>query len=713
MRYKFGNPRPSQSLLLYFSRNISYPLSLSLFFLLAKTQGLRRTGTQFTCKEREMTRSQNIDIIENVADDPRMDAASLQKQLCSARDLDSVRSVAKNVLAAQPTSQKTCVRLALMVALRVTELVCQSIDRLLEQPASQSRGAFHDSGMYRPCRRGNGDHQVSVDNVQGLPELIPMIDVAIGYLRKLGAFDDYACVILRLMQLSSFRHDSDDLIVHRCLLASHALAEGYIGAKQSELCATDYPHGAQPVRYPKDDVKQAVLRTVSGPILGHHQILTCNSAMCFDTEMSPKLAFISYKENLCWLVDWALAHRGDADILATLNTIVDFNSSVHHTASTGRHSHKEPSPTEGKDLSWRTRNKVGSQFTQWLANMDQVVKESTNPSLLHTGVLCTVGNVVRKVLVASVAYGSWQFWPTPRPMMFDDYAELVCAFIGAMVRGWAIDHDTEASIREHNSLNWVCKECSSALTSEVLGPANARATRDDSIMRLAWGPQTYFFVGLRHHGFARRVDNLREKNPHQVYRVLVRQITPYCSPIVAGDNVSAIISKLLALCGIQLVDFHGDLGEKEWDCQPRMCSKCQFDGYRAQLFMVSVGMARLAAMVLDHEQSQPLLHLIDTYGYRLFPAVQTRLLVLCPCIPRWTSDVMSQAYADAGMSCGQSDCSVPASQRHVNEMSVADGFNDIILTKTLLCQALAEAESYANKTGQQEWLDTVSNPLQI
>ncbi|KAJ5570437.1 uncharacterized protein N7459_009867 [Penicillium hispanicum] len=659
-----------------------------------------------------MTRSQGIVMIENGSDNSTPEAATLQKQLCAAQDLDSVRSVVIRELLSQPTPTRIGVRLALMVALRVTELVCQSVDRLLERPASGTRGAFHDSGMYRPCRRGNGDHRVPVDNEQGLRELFSMIDIATNYLQKLGAFDDYASVITRLVQVSSFHHDSDDLIVHRCLLASHALAEGYVGAKQSELSAADYPHGAQPVRYPKDDVKQAVLRTVSGPILGHHQILTCNSAMCFDSGMNPKLAFVSYKENLCWLVDWALAHREDGDILATLTTIVGSNSAIPSTANAGRLSH-ESLPTQGKDLSWRVRNEVGSEFTQWLANMDQVVKESTNPSLIHTGVLCTVGDLVRKVLVASVAYGSWQFWPTPRPLTFHDYTELVCAFIGAMVRGWAIDHDTEASIREHNSLNWVCKDCSTALTSEVLGPANARATRDDSIMRLAWGPQTYFFVGLRHHGFARRVDNLREKNTDLVYHKLVRRITPYCSPIVAGDNVPIIVTKLLALCGIQLVDFHDDLGEKEWDCQPRMCSKCQFDGYRAQLFMVSVGVARLAAMVLDHDQSQPLVRLMDNYGYRLFPAVQTRLLVLCPCIPRWTSDVMSQAYADAGTSCGQSDCSLPASQCHNNGLSMADGYNDNPLTEALLCQAFTEAESYANKTGQHEWLDTVSKPLRI
>lgn len=660
-----------------------------------------------------MTRSQGIDMIENCPNDFTMDAATLQNQLCAAQDLDSVRSVVKHELPAQPMSTKTGVRLALMVALRVTELVCQSIDRLLEQPASGTTGAFHDSGMYRPCRRGNGDHHVPVDNEQGLRELIPMIDVATDYLQKLCAFNDYASVITRLVQVSSFRHDSDDLVVHRCLLASHALAEGYIAAKQSELSAADYPHGAQPVRYPKDDVKQAVLRTVSGPILGHHQILTCNSAMCFDAGMHPRLAFISYKENLCWLVDWALAHREDRDILPILNSIVGSNSATTPTANAGRLSHQESFPIQGKDLSWRVRNEVGSEFTQWLAKMDHVVKESTNPSLTHTGVLCTVGSLVRKVLVASVSYGSWQFWPTPRPMTFDDYTELVCTFIGAMVRGWAIDHDTEASIREHNSLNWVCKDCSTALTSEVLYPANARATRDDSIMRLAWGPQTYFFVGLRHHGFARRVDNLRENNTDLAYHMPVRQITPYCSPIAAGDNVPVIVTKLLALCGIQLVDFHNDLGETEWGCQPRMCSKCQFDGYRAQLFMVSVGVARLAAMVLDHDQSRPLVRLMDTYGYRLFPAVQARLLVLCPCVPRWTSDVMSQAYADAGTSCGQSDCSVPASQCHSSGLSVADEYNDVPLTEALLCQALAEAESYANKTGQKEWLDTVSKPLKI
>jgi len=637
---------------------------------------------------------------------------TLQSQLCAAQDLDAVRSVVKHALPAQPMPTKAGVRLALMVALRVTELVCQSIDRLLKNPASRTSGAFHDSGMYRPCR-GNKDAHGTVNKEQGLEDLIPMIDMATDYLQKLDAFDDYASVITGLVQVSSFRHDNDDLIVHRCLVASHALSEGYIGAKQSKLSAADYPHGAQPVRYPKDDVKQAVLRTVRGPILGHHQIITCNSTMCFDPAMHPKLAFVSYKENLCWLVDWTLAHREDKDILTTLNTIVDSNSAIHPTANPKVLSYQDSIPTQGFDLSWRGRNEVASEFTKWLAKMDKVVKESTDPSLLHTGVLCKEETLVRKVLVASVAYGSWQFWPSPRPLTFDDYTEVVCTFIGAMVRGWAVDHDSEASIREHNSLNWVCKDCSAALTSEVLGPANARSTRDDSIMRLAWGPQTYFFVGLRHHGFARRVDNLREKSTNLAYHKPVRQITPYCSPIVAGDTVPIIVIKLLALCGIQLEDFRSDLGEKEWDCQPRMCSECQFDGHRAQLFMLSVGAQRLAATVLDPGQSQALVRLIDNYGYRLFPAIQTRLTVLCPCIPRWTSDVMSQAYADAGTSCGQSDCSVPASQCHSNGMTMADGYDDISRTEALLCQAVAEAEAYANKTGQQEWFDTVSKPLKI
>ncbi|KAK2753623.1 hypothetical protein FQN54_007400 [Arachnomyces sp. PD_36] len=653
----------------------------------------------------------DINIIENVSDDCTTNAAALEKQLCVAWDLASVRLVVKHELPTQPAATRLGVHQALAVALRVTALVCQSIDRLLGQPTSKTRGAFHDSGMYYPCRQENGDHRVPWKSEQGLRELIFMIDIATDYLQKLDAFDYYASVITGLVQVSSFSDESDDLVVHRCLLASHALSEGYVGAKQSELSAADYPRAPQPVRYPKDDVKQAVLRTAKGPILGHHQILTCNSAMCFDPEMHPKLAFMSYKENLCWLVDWALTHREDADILDALKTIVGSNSAILSTANDGRLSKQEPIPTNGIDLSWRVRNKIGNQFCQWLAKMDEVVKESTDPSLIHTGVLCNVSHWVRKVLVVSFSYGSWQFWPAPRPMTFDDYAEVVCAFIGAMVRGWSIDHDSEASIREHNSLNWVCKDCSTALTSEALLPANAKATRDDIIMRFAWGPQTYFFVGMRHHGFARRVDNLREKSPGLTYNTPVQQITPYCSPIVAGDNVPIMVNKLLALCGMQLVDFQSDLGEKEWDCQPRMCSECQFDGYRAQLFMVSVGLARLAATTLDHDQSRPLVRLMDNYGYRLFPRVQALLLVQCSCIPRWTSDVMSRAYADAGVTCGQSDCSIPGSEYHTNGMTVGDDYDDASLREALLSQASAEARSYADRTGQQEWLDIVLKPL--
>ena len=161
------------------------------------------------------------------------DIHDLQTQLCAAQDLDSVRSVAKHVLPTQPTPTESGVHVALMVALRVTELVCQSIDQLLEQPASHTRGAFHDAGMYRPCR-GNREPHGPADQKRGLRELIPMIDVVTYYLQKLEPLDDYASVVTRLVQASSFHHESDDLVVHRCLIASHALSEGYIGAKQSK-----------------------------------------------------------------------------------------------------------------------------------------------------------------------------------------------------------------------------------------------------------------------------------------------------------------------------------------------------------------------------------------------------------------------------------------------------------------------------------------------
>lgn len=413
------------------------------------------------------------------------------------------------------------------------------------------------------------------------------METATKYLLRQGAFDDYATVVTGLVKASSFSDESDDFVIHRCLLASHAFADVYMLALQGELAAVRQPQRSG-ARYPKGDVAEAVVRTARGPILGHHQILALNCAACSDADMDPGLAFVSYRDNLCWLHDWATAGRRDGNILAAVrtSTAAAGGEAQSGAAETGPELESDPDPDPDPQSGpadtgpwpWQARNGIGDQFSRWLARLDHVTKTSRNARLAHAGALCHhVDASTRKVLVASVCYGSFHFWPTPRLMSTGDYAEHVCACMGEMARGWAIDHDTEACIGEHNLLNWLCRACAAAATRETLSPANARAARGDDVMRVAWGPQTYFYFGRRHCGFARRVDNLGER---PVRPVPVRPVPPSCTPIAAGDGVAEAAAKLLALCGAEPVRAI-DLGGPDWPCRPRICRRCAFDGDRA------------------------------------------------------------------------------------------------------------------------------------
>lgn len=477
---------------------------------------------------------------------------------------------------------------------------------------------------------------------------------------------------------------------------------------QSRLVAEEYYFAPCPARYGKDDVKNDVALSASGPILGNHQVLTHLLPTCAHADMTPKLAFTSYRDQFCYLEDWATANREDGDAPELLGSVITLNKSFETLFA------KHPT----YNCPWRARNKIGTELTRWLAKFDHTTKDSSNAYLTHTGILCTSHAWVRKVMVVSISYGSYGLWPAPFDLAMEDYAEVVCAYIGAMWRGWSVDHDVEASIGEHNAMNWLCRTCATATAREVFSPANANAPRKCHILRLAWTPQSYFYFGLRHHGFERRVDNLLESNSSlsSSHRSLFQQVAPVYSPIASGDNVSTIVTKLLGMCGMRVVDDIGDLGDKDWACHPRICSTCDFENSRSQLFMISVGAARLAVM-LPRNCRPHFIHLIDMFGLRLFPALQARILCQCPCVPEWLADVIAHGYTEAGTRCGQSDCTVQCGSENHGLLPSSPGSNegttidDTSLRSMLLNQAMEEAARYAEKSGQMEWLEVVSQPL--
>ncbi|RAK85659.1 hypothetical protein BO79DRAFT_155522 [Aspergillus costaricaensis CBS 115574] len=505
------------------------------------------------------------------------------EQLESAADIASIRAVLNDHHVTAFPATLSGVHQALTVALRVALLICDSIDDLI---MDQATAAFHDALAYRPCLHGTeAGFQIHVQSV--LSDLTSMIDVSTEYLLRLGLFADYAALIVsKLVSASAFGAETDDLVIHRCLMACSALSEVYATARQSSLIAEEYDLAPCPPRYRKDDVKDDIVQSASGPILGNHQIMTLNFPLCAHADMIPKLAFTSYRDNFCWFEDWATADRGDGDTPKLVSSVITLNKSFETLFA------KHPT----YNCPWRARNKIGTELTRWLAKLDHTTKDSSNAYLTHTGILCTSHAWVRKLMVASISYGTYGNWPVPFELAMDDYAEVVCTYIGAMWRGWSVDHDVEASIGEHNAMNWLCRACAMATTRDAFSPANAKAIRKDYILRLAWSPQSYFYFGLRHHGFERRVDNLLEtstrlSSPH---RCLVQQVAPVYSPIMSGDNVCTIVTKLLGMCGMRVVSDFGDLGDKDWACHPRICSTCDFANSRSQLFMVSVGAARLA-----------------------------------------------------------------------------------------------------------------------
>lgn len=475
---------------------------------------------------------------------------------CSA-DIASIRAVLNGYHAKAFPATISGVHQALTVALRVGLLLCESIDDLI---TDQTTGAFHDTRSYRPCLRCT-ESSCQIQSRSLLHELTSIIDVSTDYMLRLELFVDYATMIVsNLMSAPAIEVENDDLLIHRCLMACNALFEAYARARQSRLVAEEYNVAPHPARYAKDDVKNDVAEAASGPILGNHQIMTVNLAMCAHADMTPKLAFTCYRDNFCWFEDWATANREDGDTLTLLSSFITVNKSFETLYE--RH------PTD--ECPWRARNKIGKEVARWLAKLDHATKDASNAYLTHTGILCTSPAWVRKLMVASLSYGSYGLWPVSHDLAIDDYADVVCACIGAMWRGWSVDHDVEASIGEHNGMNMLCRACATATAREAFSPANAKALRKNQILRLAWAPHSYFYFGLRHHGFERRVDNMLESSDRSssAHQCLVQQVAPTYSPILSGDNVSIIVKKLLGMCGMKVMGDIGGLGNEDGHVTP-------------------------------------------------------------------------------------------------------------------------------------------------
>lgn len=637
-----------------------------------------------------------------------MKANELVRMLSNVENLEELRVQAPRVL-----TEKCDVMTRLAVAARVCKLVCDGIHELWQRDPEGRTGAVRDTLLCRGCHGATRETSRSGGNETWLSELMPVASKVSEYLTVLGEFQRFASLVSELVEASMFAQDGEDLIIHRSLFAWHAVMETYMRMLQGEVVPSHRQNGHNASRYDKGDAKDAVVRTALGPVIGHHQLIALTCATFSDSGMSPREAFMTYRENMVWVHDWATAHRADGGIVQELFDAFNMTSAVTEEHRCG---------PRVRGYVWEERNYFGERFTAWLARLDHTTRATSQAFLLHTGVLCRASEPIREMTMVCVSYGSYGFWGMRRELHGTDSLKFVCACIGEMLRGWAIDHDTEAAVSEHSLLNWLCVACATRSSQEALSPINAAAEREDWEMRIAWGPQTYFFFDIRHHGLMRRMDNLRALQAGQPDSDVHFAAAPRtCDPIKSGDTVPTMVTKLLALSGLSLTtDGSGrglDLDPARWECHPRICPECSFEGDREQLFMISLGCARLAA-ALPEGQRRRFALLVEKYGFRLFPAVQVRLLVQCDCVPRWTADVMSSGYRDAWTACGQNAClltgadaSAPPPATDGASLDEDDEYGGELLHKVLLRQAHAEARQYATRTGRRDWLDVVSAPI--
>lgn len=610
---------------------------------------------------------------------------SVIRALVAARDPVALRSVAVNILGVDSPLN---VRIA--IAARMGIEICLRVDALRESGGHP--GAELDTAIVPHCVRKERLPRVGLD--EWLRELVVVADGVADALPGIGMYDSYAALQRTLINVAAFEGECDDLLAHRCLLSLHAVTEVHLRMLQGRVGPLRSVNGRHSSRYEKGNVRPAVLETAAGPILGHHQILSHSAATCSHEAMGLDEAFIAYRENLCWLTDWDTAGRGDSGTWEALAI--------------------ETGVTEADGAwMWRRRNAIGAPLNAWIAALDHAGKQETGGQWLHTGVLCDdVTATVRKVAIVSGLYGNYHYWPTDFPLSLDDYAVNVCACIGEMIRGNAIDHDSEAGIAEHSLYNWLCVDCARRATRDCFSRDNALAQRDDWEMRIAWAPQTYLYCAMRHQGFRRRVDNL---TGHREV-ISATSIRPRCKPICSQDTLPTMVRKLLALSGSDVHDRDLDAlaaDMSRWQCKPRLCAKCDFDGAGAQLYLVAIGCARLAAS-LPEEHRDALTRLVDLYGFRLFPALQVRMLVRCTCVPKWLADVMSAGYEDSRMTCGQTACvatdPTPRAMRPA-DTTEQDDYEGRSLRQALLEQSLDEARLYAQRTGRGAWLEVVSGRM--
>ncbi|WP_143023037.1 hypothetical protein [Lentzea jiangxiensis] len=619
-----------------------------------------------------------------------------------ASDLDELRNLHVNYMS-QAVEKAEKLRSAALLSGRVCLLICDEIDIL--RASGKNLGATHDTSIYASCVRELARSEPASGGVEDdLKNLVEVANRVADFLADIGLLDVFVDHVAGLLNIDAIRSEVDDLLLHRCLHVWYMFSETYLRGLLASLDPAVHVDGSGAAGYEKGNVNQTVLDCATGPPLGHNQYLSPLVATCFSPEMSLRAGFLSYADSIItYMPDWESLPR-DRGISSSITSA--FGEAVER----GR---RDFSGSDDPEWIWLRRNSIGNLSLRWFANLDSAVT-SANASLLHTGILCNLSESIRKASMISLGYGQFGLWPVPRLLSLPDYGRYGSAALGEMLRGWTSDHDSEAAIGEHSPLNWLCVDCATVASRDCMSRDNALGLRAPWEARIAWAPHPFNFLGGRHQGLRRRTDSIRART--DLPAVAVTRAAPIsCTPIEADDQINIVVTKLLALVGLSpepgLV---GRLDMQGWGIEPRVCAECDFAGRRAQMFMLSVGCARLGALLPD-ELMKSWTQLVEKYAYRLFPAVQVRLLVQCDCVPLWVADVLTGGYEDAGTSCGLSPCLASRNPMPSTVMwdhpDEDEQYDETLLRKRLLDQAAIEARSYAEIMVKNDWLSVVTQPI--
>jgi hypothetical protein len=363
----------------------------------------------------------------------------------------------------------------------------------------------------------------------------------------------------------------------------------------------------------------------------------------------------------CRLFDWDVEGREDREAGRIAEMVVPAYGPDHVDTN--------PTITEDVIIA-REKNRVGCLWSTWDTVTENALMTGKVRKLArHSGFFChRLPDTVREVFVVVTSYFSFGFWPSGD---WHDVAGVwheMTSYIGSMVRGNMVDHDTESDIGEHNGQNWICKTCADGVLEWSTRVQTVPPKRTVVDQRLAWGPQTYFYNSRRHSGLARRVYSRKFLSHPGIQWGVVTSIQPHTHPIAAPlrfESLNSIILYMLNLAGFTVES--ADLAllsaampptvnpTKLGLCDSNCAAGLDLQSLGLEMMIYGHGLMVMAAM-LPEPARRRFCWEMDGYSTRAFPTLYSRMISTCECSAYWIERVLQLGYGWALGTCGCDNC---------------------------------------------------------